>query len=112
MINGLQISCVFPTEETLYLAYMPFLSGGGIFVCTNQILPLTTVVQLSVRLLNESEPYFIDAKVAWITPRGAQGNKPAGLGFQFINENGRNLGNKIETILAVMLKSTQMTYTM
>lgn len=108
----MQISCVFPTEEALYLAYMPFLFGSGIFVCTNQVLPLTTVVQLSIRLLNESEPYLIGAKVAWITPHAAQGNKPAGLGFQFTSENSRDFRNKIETILAGMLKSTQMTYTM
>lgn len=112
MINGVQISCVFPTKEALYLAYMPFLSGGGVFVCTNEILPLTTAVHLSIRLLNESEPYYIDAKVAWVTPLGAQGNKPAGLGFQFISENSRDFRNKIESILADVLKSTQMTYTM
>lgn len=111
-MTEVQISCAFPTETALYMAYMPFLFGSGVFVCTNQILPLATVVQLSVCLLNEPEPYLVNAKVAWITPRGAQGNKPAGLGFQFISENSRNLRNKIETILAGMLKSTQMNYTM
>ena len=111
-MNDVQISCAFPTETALYMAYMPFLSGGGVFVCTNQILPLATEVQLSVSLLNEPEVYVVSAKVAWITPRGAQGNKPAGLGFQFISENTRNLTNKIETILAGMLKSTQMNNTM
>lgn len=112
MINEVQISCTFPTETTLYMAYMPFLSGGGLFVCTNQILPLGTVVQLSVNLLNEPEVNLVGVKVAWVTPRGAQGNKPAGLGFQFISANSADLKNKIETLLAGMLKSTQMTYTM
>lgn len=111
-MNEVQINCAFPTETALYMAYMPFLSGGGVFVCTNQVLPLATIVQLSVSLLNEPEVYVVGAKVAWITPRGAQGNKPAGLGFQFISDNSRNLRNKIETILAGMLKSAQMNYTM
>lgn len=107
-----KINCSFPTESALYMAYMPFLRGGGLFVRSNAILPLGTLVVLSINLLNEPEPYSIDARVVWITPRGAQGNKPAGLGLQFIGENCRHFSNKIETCLAGMLKSTQMTDTM
>lgn len=106
------INCSYCTETVLYQAYMPFLRDGGLFVRSNYILPLGTVVRLSVSLLNEPEHYIIEARVAWITPRGAQGNKPAGLGFQFIGENSRHLSNKIETCLAGMLKSTQPTDTM
>jgi type IV pilus assembly protein PilZ len=112
MADTVQINCSFPTESTLYMAYMPFLQGGGLFVRSNQILPLGTIVILSISLLNEPEPYTIDAKVAWITPRGSQGNKPAGLGLQFIGENCRHFSNKIESCLAGMLKSAQITDTM
>ncbi|MGQ3890978.1 PilZ domain-containing protein [Legionella sp. CNM-4043-24] len=106
------INCSFPTEALLYQAYMPFLHDGGLFVRSNYILPLGTMVRLEFSLLNEAELYVVEAKVVWITPRGAQGNKPAGLGFQFKGENSRSLCNKIETCLAGMLKSTQMTDTM
>lgn len=112
MIEQVQINCSFPTEATLYMAYMPFLVGGGLFVRTNQILPLGTNICLSISLLNEPDSYQIEAKVAWITPRGSQGNKPAGLGLQFVGENCRHFRNKIETCLAGMLKSAQMTDTM
>jgi len=106
------ISCAYATEAALHQAYMPFLRDGGLFVRSNYILPLGTLVHLSISLLNEPEHYTIEAKVAWITPRGAQSNKPAGLGFQFKGENSRHLCNKIETCLAGMLKSTQQTDTM
>lgn len=106
------IACSFPTENALYLAYMPFLQGGGVFVRSDLHLPLGTLVTLSITLLSEPDPYSIEAKVVWITPKGAQGNKPAGLGLQFTGENCRHFSNKIETYLAGMLKSTQLTDTM
>lgn len=106
------ICCAYSTEAALYQAYMPYLRDGGLFVRSNYILPLGTQVCLSVTLMNEPEHYNIDARVAWITPRGAQSNKPAGLGFQFVGESSRHFCNKIETCLAGMLKSTQLTDTM
>lgn len=112
MSDIVQINCTFSTELALYMAYMPFLRGGGLFVRSNQILPLGTDVILVINLLNEPDAYKINTKVAWITPRGSQGNKPAGLGLQFVDENSRHFSNKIETCLAGMLKSAQMTDTM
>lgn len=106
------VNCSYPTEAALYMAYMPFISGGGLFVRTNLMLPLGTKANLSLKLLNEVDSYIISAKVAWVTPKGSQGNKPAGLGFQFTGDDARVLKNKIETYLAAMLKSSQMTDTM
>ncbi|MFC3907480.1 PilZ domain-containing protein [Legionella dresdenensis] len=107
-----QITCSFQTESALFTSYMPFLKGGGLFVRTNQCFPLGTPINLLVYLLQEPDPYCITAKVAWITPRGAQGNKPAGMGLQFTSENCRLFCNKIETYLAGMLKSAQLNDTM
>lgn len=105
------INCSFTSESSLYLAYMPFVKGGGLFVRTNHIHPLGELVQLSVKLMEEHDPYLVDGKVVWITPKGAQGNKPPGVGIQFTGENSRYLCNKIETYLAGMLKSSQLTDT-
>ena len=106
------IACVFHNAEALYLAYMPFIKDGGLFIRTKDTHALGSQVSLSVQLLDDTETYFIEGKVIWITPKGAQGNKPAGVGVQFTGENSRALLNKIETYLAGMLKSTQMTDTM
>lgn len=105
------INCSFTSEASLYLAYMPFVKGGALFIRTSHSYHLGDAVSLSVKLMNEAEPYLVDGKVVWITPKGSQGNKPPGIGVQFIGENSRYLCNKIETYLAGMLKSTQLTDT-
>jgi type IV pilus assembly protein PilZ len=110
--DPLLISCNFAKEDALYLAYMPFIKGGGLFVRTLTVYTLGTEVQLSIQLMDELEPYVIKGKVVWLTPKGTQGNKPAGIGVQFMGENNRLLCNKIETYLAGKLKSTQSTDTM
>lgn len=106
------IQCIFENENKLYLAYMPFIKGGGLFIRTKNVHALGAKINLSVQLANDPENYTIEGKIIWITPKGAQGNKPAGVGVQFIGESSRVLCNKIESFLAGMLKSTHMTDTM
>ena len=106
------INCALLNEHDLYMAYMPFVKNGGIFIRTNPIYTLGDEVELILRLMKEYEPYLIKGKVVWITPKGAQGNKPAGIGIEFIGENGRYVSNKIETYLSAVLKSKQITDTL
>ncbi|AHE66689.1 PilZ domain-containing protein [Legionella oakridgensis] len=106
------MGCVYADEKELYQAYMPFVQGGGLFIRTTQDFQLGDRVNLTVQLPNAEEQCLIEGKVVWLTPKGAGGNKPIGIGVQFTSENGRLLSNKIETCLAGMLKSTQMTDTL
>lgn len=105
------IACVYSDEMSLYRAFMPFIKNGGLFIRTKKHYPLKSTLKLSIKLLDEPEIYTIDGKVIWITPKGAQGNKPPGVGVQFLGEDSRNLSHKIETFLADMLKSSQTTDT-
>lgn len=105
------LTCTFPTEASLYLAYMPFVKGCGLFIRTNPVYSLGTPINLTINLLNEPEAFIAEGKVVWITPKGAQGGKPPGIGIQFEEASSRNLCNKIETYLAGMLKSNQITDT-
>jgi len=105
------INCAFTSEESLYLAYMPFVKGGGLFIRSKQDYSLGSILNVSIKLLDESEAFEVDVKVIWITPKGAQGSKPSGIGVQFISENSRLLSNKIETYLAGLLKSSRVTDT-
>lgn len=105
------IDCAFPNEDALYMAYMPYVQGGGLFVRTSKSFELGSIVLLSVQLMTEADNYIIEGKVVWLTPKGAQRNKPVGVGIQFVSDNGRQLSNKIETYLAGMLKSSQTTDT-
>ena len=50
--------------------------------------------------------------VIWITPPGAQGGKPAGVGVQFSDDKNGHFRNKIETYLAGLLNSANPTYTL
>ncbi|MBI2786501.1 MAG: PilZ domain-containing protein [Legionella longbeachae] len=107
-----KIRCSFANETALYSAYMPFVIGGGIFIRNHHVDEIGEQVSLSIKLMDEEEPYEVMGKVIWITPKGAQGNKVPGIGAQFIGENSRNLCNKIETYLAGMIKSNKLTDTM
>lgn len=90
---------------------MPYVQGGGLFVRTEQAYDFGSPINLLVQLPEEEDNYIIEGKVIWITPKGAQGNKPTGIGIQLIGENTTLLCNKIETYLAGMLKSAQITDT-
>lgn len=112
MVNEIKsMACTFTTEQALYLSYMPFIKGGGLFIRTNNLLPFGEKIKLTIKLLNEPELYVLTGKVIWNTPKGAQNGKPSGIGIQFEGENARALCNKMESCLAGMLKSTQSTDT-
>ena len=53
----------------------------------------------------------VAGKVTWITPKGAQGNRAAGVGVQF-NDGDNTARSRIETHLAGALKSDRPTHTM
>lgn len=105
------INCSFINKSSLYSAYMPFIKNGGLFIHTEIFEPIGTVFNLSIQLMSEQNSYLIDGKVVWITPSGAQGNRPAGVGLQFLGEKSHNLCNKIEVYLDGMLNSFHTTDT-
>src|SRR5690554_7008404 len=98
-------------KAVLYAAYMPFVKNGGLFIPTNKTYQLGDEVFMLLTLMEEPERLPIAGKVVWITPRGAQGNRAAGVGVQF-NEDGINVRNKIETYLAGALKTDRQTHTL
>lgn len=102
----------FLTPEKLYLAYMPFVLNGGIFISTKETFELQEDVGLDLCFLDDPERFVLDGKVVWLTPMGAQGGKPAGIGVQFEAEKGPIVRSKIETHLAGKVKSTNLTDTM
>ena len=98
-------------KAQLYAAYMPFIRNGGLFVPTNKSYKLGEEVFMLVSLMDEPEKMPVAGKVVWITPKGAQGNRVAGVGVQF-NDADRTTRNKIETFLAGALKSERPTNTL
>jgi len=105
------LSLTLKDKAQLYAAYMPFLRNGGLFITTNKTYRLGDEVFMLLSLMDEAEKIPVAGKVVWITPKGAQGNRLAGVGVQF-NDGDHATRNKIETYLAGALKSDRPTHTM
>tara|TARA_R110001592_G_scaffold363036_1_gene679438 strand:+ start:52331 stop:52684 length:354 start_codon:yes stop_codon:yes gene_type:complete len=108
--NGI-LSLTIKDKAVLYSAYMPFLLHGGLFVPTNKTYDIGDEVFMLLTLMDEPEKIPIAGKVVWVTPRGAQGNRTAGIGVQF-SEQDAIANAKIENHLAGSLSSDRPTHTM
>ena len=105
------LSLTIKDKAVLYAAYMPFLDNGGIFVPTNKRYSIGDEVFMLLTLMEEPEKIPIAGRVVWITPAGAQGNRQAGVGVQF-SEQDATANAKIEVHLGGALTSERQTHTM
>jgi len=108
--NGI-LSLTIKDKAVLYAAFMPFIKDGGLFIPTNKRYKLGAEIFILLSLMDEPEKLPVAGKVVWITPKGAQGSRAAGIGVQFNNEDDSVL-RKIETYLAGALESDRPTYTL
>jgi type IV pilus assembly protein PilZ len=108
--NGI-LSLTIKDKAVLYSAYMPYLLNGGLFVPTNKSYKIGDEVFMLLSLMDEAEKIPIAGTVVWVTPRGAQGNRTAGIGVQF-SEQDAAANAKIENHLAGSLSSDRPTHTM
>ena len=105
------LSLTIKDKAVLYAAYMPFLDNGGIFVPTNKRYSIGDEVFMLLTLMDEPEKIPIAGRVVWITPPGAQGNRQAGVGVQF-SEQDATANAKIEIHLGGAFSSERQTHTM
>ncbi|PVZ68940.1 PilZ domain-containing protein [Pelagibaculum spongiae] len=106
------LSLTIKDKAVLYAAYMPFVQNGGLFIPTVKQYQLGDEVFMLLNLMEETEKLPVAGKIVWITPRGAQGNRAAGIGVQFSAQDNGSARNKIETYLAGALESDRPTHTM
>jgi len=106
------ISIAIKDKQALYMAYMPFVVGGGLFVPTTKDYNLGDEVFLLLQLMDESEKTAIAGRVVWITPKGAQSNRPQGVGVQFTGSEQDAIRTRIENQLGASLNSKRPTHTM
>ena len=107
------LSLSIKDRQALYKSYMPFVSGGGLFVPSSKHFSLGDEVFLLLTVMEFEERLPIPGKVVWITPQGAAGNRKAGIGVQFADtQDGAHARTVIESHLATMLKSNKSTHTM
>jgi len=105
------LSLTIQDKAVLYAAYMPFLQNGGLFVPTNKEYSIGDDIFMLLTLMEEPEKIPIAGQVVWITPAGAQGNRQAGIGVQF-SEQDAAANAKIENHLGGALNSERHTHTM
>jgi type IV pilus assembly protein PilZ len=105
------INIEFFSEHDLYIAYMPFLKEGGLFIRTAKSFELGSEIELNVLLPDSLEPSLIKGEVCWLTPLGAQNGTPAGIGISFTDDPDK-IRHQIETMLARQLNSSEPTLTM
>ena len=105
------LSLTIKDKAVLYAAFMPFLKNGGLFIPTNKSYRLGDEVFMLLSLMDEPDKLPVAGKVAWITPQGAQGNRTAGIGVEF-SEQDDTAVRKIETYLATALEADRPTHTM
>ena len=105
------LSLAIEDKAVLHRAYMSFLENGGLFVPTDQPYTLGEEVLLLLTLMDEPAKIPVAGSVVWITPAGAQGNRQAGIGVQF-SEQDAAANAKIENHLGGALNSERHTHTM
>lgn len=105
------LSLTIKDKAVLYAAYMPFVKNGGLFIPTPKQYKLGDEVFVLLSLMEEADRIPVAGKVIWITPKNAAGNRAAGIGIQF-NDQDNTARNKIETYLAGALQSDRPTHTM
>ena len=106
------LSLTIRDKSALYAAYMPFVNGGGLFIPTKKNYRLGEEVFMLLTLMEETEKIPVAGKIVWITPQGAQGNRAAGIGVQFSEQDDGAARNKIEGYLAGTLESERPTHTL
>ena len=106
------LSLSIKDKASLYAAYMPYVSNGGLFIPTTKAYDLGDEVFMLLTLMEDNERLPVAGKIIWITPQGAQGNRSAGIGVQFSLQDKGATRNKIETQLAGAMKSDRITHTM
>lgn len=95
----------------LYMAYMSFVEGGGLFVPTGDSYSLGEEVFVRVDM-PDSTSKGIAGKVVWITPKGALSPRVAGIGIQISKQDRGELQRQAETMLTGMLASERHTQTL
>lgn len=106
------LSLTVDDRETLYRSYMGFIQYGALFVPSDQPHHLGDPVFILLKLsfADSDERVSISGRVVWITPAGATGRRPQGVGVQFKPPESAELQRKFEALLAGH-DATASTYT-
>ncbi|MGQ7844831.1 PilZ domain-containing protein [Granulosicoccus sp. 3-233] len=106
------ISFSITDRGALYSSYMSFVQNGAVFVPTARSYEIGDKVFMLLKLMDDHSVSPVSGTVVWQTPAGAQGNKVAGVGVQFSDEDQGSTKNSIEQHLAAAIQGDRPTQTM
>lgn len=81
------LSVTMEDGNSLRAAYMGFIVNGGLFIPTPRPYSLGEEVFVVLRLMQDPRGLPLAGRVVWITPSGALGGKPPGIGVQFADHD-------------------------
>lgn len=75
----------YRTAQEFIAAYSRNISGGGIFIRTQQPLPLNQNVRVRFTLPEITHRFDIRGLVVWTNPAMSRSSFPSGMGIKFVN---------------------------
>src|SRR3954454_8961374 len=77
----------YPSVDRLVVAYSRDLSRGGMFLATDEFLPLNAVIRLEIDLPADGGRFPVTCRVVFIRDnnQSVATGKPAGMGVQFLD---------------------------
>jgi len=99
-------------KSALYVAYMPFVRNGGLFVPTQSDYQIGDEIFMLLNLMGENEKLPVAGRVVWVTPKGISNRRVPGIGVQFSEQDNGATSRKIENYLAGAIGGDKHTHTM
>lgn len=94
----------------LNLAYMPFITNGGLFIPTADAYILGNHVNVDLQLPTKKESIKIEGKVVWLTPKNSLYHVISGIGIQFVGPNANVIRTQLESMLDKSVEIGGYTY--
>lgn len=83
----------------LYKSYMPFITPGALYTCTDPFYTLGDRPQVQVTLPKETQAFEFTGKIIWIKHLPGK-NPKIGIGIALPDNDPMDLKNKITTLIA------------
>jgi len=82
--SPVKIEIMFKEFGSFIRVYMLNVSNGGLFIKTENPLPLDSPVHLKMKLPGEANTMEVEGRVVWNNPKGRKNSFPKGMGIQFV----------------------------
>ena len=92
----------YRTAQEFLAAYSKNISGGGIFIRTQQPLPLNKNVLVRFTLPGIAHRFEVHGVVVWANPASLKSSFPAGMGIKFLESDA-----KVQKLIADFIKQNR-----